>query len=51
MEFNLSEKSFDEIGEKLEKVEKDIDPDKVMKDLKKIGSDAMKGISDLISEE
>lgn len=51
MEFNLGEKSFDEIGEKLEKIEKDIDPDKVTKDLKKFGSDAMKSISDLISED
>lgn len=51
MEFNLNNKSLEELEEKLEKAKNEIDPGKAMKKLKEFGSDAMKSISDLISEE
>jgi cell fate (sporulation/competence/biofilm development) regulator YmcA (YheA/YmcA/DUF963 family) len=51
MEFNFNEKSFDEVEEKIDKIKNDIEHNKAMQEFEKFGSDAMKGISDLISEE
>lgn len=50
MEFNFNEKSFDEVEEKIGKIKNDIEHNKAMEEFEKFGSDAMKSISDLISE-
>lgn len=51
MEFNFNEKSFDEVEEKIGKIKNDIEHNKAMEEFEKLGSDMIKGISGLISEE